>query len=103
MTGFAVQDRKRYRGFSKSVADLLVPSFPGSLPSVARNLFNAVFLVDLASEQGLRLVPACDHMGLIGLLNLSHAPHLKSTMATLIEDLPGCASLTRHTLPLNTL
>lgn len=47
------QDRKRYRGFSRRVTDLLVPSFPGNLPSIARNLFNAVFVVDLGSSQGL--------------------------------------------------
>ena len=50
----APQDRKKYRGFTRSVTDLLRPSFPGTLPSVARNLFNAVFVVDLASAHGLR-------------------------------------------------
>lgn len=48
-----VQDKKRYRGFSGRVTDLLMPSFPGNLPSIARNLFNAVFVVDLASPQGI--------------------------------------------------
>ena len=49
----SLQDRKRYRGFSRRVTDLLMPSYPGSLPSIARNLFNAVFVVDLASPHGI--------------------------------------------------
>lgn len=53
MDAVDAQDRKRYRGFSQRVTDLLMPSFPGNLPSIARNLFNAVFVVDLASPQGI--------------------------------------------------
>ncbi|KAL3134029.1 hypothetical protein ABBQ32_008463 [Trebouxia sp. C0010 RCD-2024] len=52
------KDRKRYRGFSQRVTDLLMPSFPGNLPSIARNLFNAVFVVDLASPQGIGVAEA---------------------------------------------
>jgi len=48
-----MQDKKRYRGFSRTVTDLLIPSFPGNLPSIARNIFNAVFVVDLGSAHGI--------------------------------------------------
>ncbi|KAL0021594.1 hypothetical protein WJX79_001497 [Trebouxia sp. C0005] len=52
------KDKKRYRGFSRTVTDLLIPSFPGNLPSIARNIFNAVFVVDLGSAHGIGVAEA---------------------------------------------
>ncbi|DBA75355.1 TPA: hypothetical protein ACH3X1_010624 [Trebouxia sp. C0004] len=52
------KDKKRYRGFSRTITDLLIPSFPGNLPSIARNVFNAVFVVDLGSAHGIGVAEA---------------------------------------------
>ena len=53
-----LEEGRMYRRWSRDLMDLLRPMFPGQLPRIGRNLFNAVFLVDPASVAGTRCAPA---------------------------------------------
>lgn len=43
---------RMYVRWARSVLDLLRPMFPGQLSRVARNVYNAVLLIDPASVSG---------------------------------------------------
>jgi UDP-glucose:glycoprotein glucosyltransferase len=47
---------KKYNYWSKSLQDLLRPTYPGMLRSVARNIFNLVLVVDPASDKSKTLI-----------------------------------------------
>ncbi|BGP24642.1 killer toxin resistant protein [Rhodotorula toruloides] len=47
---------RRYKSWSKSVRELLRPVYPGSMNTVARNLNNIVFVLDLTQPEALSLV-----------------------------------------------
>ncbi|GAA6027206.1 hypothetical protein JCM8097_002483 [Rhodosporidiobolus ruineniae] len=47
---------RRYKSWSKSVRDLLRPTYPGALPSIAKNLNNVVFVLDLSQPNAIHLV-----------------------------------------------
>ena len=40
---------RMYRRWSRDLMDLLRPMFPGQLPRLGRNIYNAIFIVDPAS------------------------------------------------------
>ena len=42
-----------YEFWPKRLRDLLQPMFPGRMPSIGRNLFNAIVLLDPDTQQGL--------------------------------------------------
>ncbi|KAJ3071820.1 hypothetical protein HDU98_004753 [Podochytrium sp. JEL0797] len=44
---------KRYKQFPKSLRELLQPSYPGQLKYVAKNMFNALFVLDLTNLEHL--------------------------------------------------
>ncbi|KAG0659060.1 hypothetical protein C6P46_005356 [Rhodotorula mucilaginosa] len=45
---------RRYKSWTKSVRELLRPSYPGSMAQVARNLNNLVFILDLSRSDSLQ-------------------------------------------------
>ncbi|KWU41782.1 hypothetical protein RHOSPDRAFT_22376 [Rhodotorula sp. JG-1b] len=45
---------RRYKSWTKSVRELLRPSYPGSMTQVARNLNNLVFILDLSLPDSLQ-------------------------------------------------
>lgn len=44
-----LEEDSMYRRWSRSLLDLLRPMFPGQLPRIGRNVYNAAFLVDPAT------------------------------------------------------
>ncbi|KAJ3135593.1 hypothetical protein HK100_002475 [Physocladia obscura] len=46
----------RYERFPRSVKDLLQPSYPGQLKYVAKNMFNALFVLDLTNVEHLNIL-----------------------------------------------
>ncbi|GAB4815180.1 hypothetical protein N2152v2_002226 [Parachlorella kessleri] len=52
----------RYSSWPASLESLLMPMYPGRLPSIGRNLFNAIFAVDPASQAGLDAAAAVARM-----------------------------------------
>ncbi|GAA5830729.1 hypothetical protein JCM11251_001055 [Rhodosporidiobolus azoricus] len=46
----------RYKSWSRSVRDLLRPTYPGSMNLIARNLNNVVFVLDLSQSAALSLL-----------------------------------------------
>lgn len=47
---------KRYAGWSKSLREMLQPTYPGQMNLVARNVHNVVLVLDLSRLDSLRLV-----------------------------------------------
>ncbi|GAA5885662.1 hypothetical protein JCM6882_007517 [Rhodosporidiobolus microsporus] len=51
-----LQKDSRYKSWSKSVGDLLRPTYPGAMNLVARNLNNVVFILDLSQPSAISLL-----------------------------------------------
>ncbi|KAI8926720.1 UDP-glucose:glycoprotein glucosyltransferase-domain-containing protein [Entophlyctis helioformis] len=51
----------RYRNFPSSLSDLLRPSHPGQLKMTKRNIFSAIFVVDLTNALHINLVRTAFH------------------------------------------
>ncbi|GAA5977891.1 hypothetical protein JCM11641_006101, partial [Rhodosporidiobolus odoratus] len=47
---------RRYKSWSKSVKDLLRPTYPGSMSLIARNLNNVIFILDLSQPNAVALI-----------------------------------------------
>ena len=56
-----LESDRMYHRWSNDLMDLLRPMFPGQLSRLARNIFNAVFLVDPASVSATLCVPSPMH------------------------------------------
>ena len=50
----------RYSGWSKSAHDILRPTYPGMLRSIAKNFFNLVFVIDPAKEESQSLLKTAE-------------------------------------------
>ncbi|KAE8222327.1 hypothetical protein CF319_g4456 [Tilletia indica] len=51
-----IEKDDHYKRYSKNLASLLRPAWPGSLPTVRRNLFNVVIVMDLRRRETIRVL-----------------------------------------------